>query len=130
MKFYHRHSFFPFVLAVLTLALVVFMFYAFTDTPLGSSQPEQVLNPVSDEQYQKELRLLTTEFIDSYQKATDPSSRNVLVDQALSSLLALRVPSQNKELHLDLAIDLSQLRQDESTFPRFVDRVSSQDWLK
>lgn len=130
MKFYHRHSFFPLILALLTLALVVFMFYAFTGINLNPNQTEEITSPVSEEAYQTELRLLTTEFVETYKKTTDPSARKELVDKTITSLLALRVPSQQKELHLDLAIELSQMRQDETVFTRFVERVHSQDWLK
>ena len=111
MLFHQRHSFFPLVLAGLTIVLVVFMFYAFT----GQISPNVVIipeaPPVSDAEYQDELTAVMSVFIENYQHQTDNLTRLVLVEQTLEKLLTIRVPADRKEVHLSLAVELNQMQQ-------------------
>lgn len=127
---FHRLSFFPLTLALLTLALALLMFYAFMGTPRSTPRVvEQSVTPVSEKDYQEEMRVLTSTFVKVYQAETNPSARVQLVDQTLSSLLALRVPVQYKDVHLTFAVTLNQLRGNEQTFDAFIQIVQEQSWL-
>jgi hypothetical protein len=110
MIFHKRHSFFPLVLAMLTLGLFVLMFYAFTGKQT-INRVAQETTLVSSQAYQKELGSLTDSFIKQYPKKEDDLSRLVLIEQTLASILSLRVPAEAKELHLNLAIELNQMQQ-------------------
>ncbi len=109
--FHKRHSFFPLVLALLTLGLIVFMFYAFTGKQSVSVRQTSEVPPVSSQEYEKELSTLTKSFVEQYPQKEDELSRLVLVEQTLQSLLSLRVPVEAKEMHLNLAVELNQMQQ-------------------
>ncbi len=109
--FHKRHSFFPLMLAVLTLGLIVLMFYAFTQRQATPHRVAQEATPVSAQEYNQELSTLTKSFIEQYSLKEDDLSRLVLVEQTLQSLLSLRVPVEAKEMHLNIAVDLNQMQQ-------------------
>lgn len=111
MKLHHRHSFFPLVLGLLTLGLIVLMFYAFAGRRPSEATPPVQLNPVSTEEYEKSLQTLMSSFVVAYDESADDLSRLVLVEQTLTNLLALRVPAEEKQTHLELAVGLNQMQQ-------------------
>ena len=111
MLFHRRHSFFPLVLALLTLLLIVLMFYAFTGTQPTANRVTSEVTPVSSQEYQQELRALIQSFIEQYGQKEDDILRLVLVEQTLQSLLSLRVPVEAKEMHLSIAVELNQMQQ-------------------
>ncbi|MBI5370067.1 hypothetical protein HZA85_02690 [Candidatus Uhrbacteria bacterium] len=112
MMFHKRTSFFPLVLALLTLALVVLMIFAFASRGSVSKTPVPASSkPVSAEQYDQELSALTTEFTAVYQAAVDSQTKLSLVQKTLAQLLAMTVPAAEKEKHLALAVELSQMQQ-------------------
>lgn len=111
MKFHQRHSFFPLVLGLLTLGLIVLMFYAFAGRRPSETTPPVQLNPVTTQEYEQSIQSLMSTFVVTYDESTDDLSRLVLVEQTLQQLLALRVPAEDKQTHLELAVGLNQMQQ-------------------
>ena len=109
--FHHRRSLFPLLLALLTLVLVIFMFYAFTGRSLKRSNVVGEPSPVSAQQYQTELHELTSTFVEQYEGEANDLARLVLVETTLQKLLSLRVPTEQKDRHLALAVELNQMQQ-------------------
>lgn len=134
---FHKRSWFPFAVLFLSLVLGVFVFFSFytkqTQT-ISQTQPTRI----SDVTYQHELTSNVTSFLDAYPKAIDDSARYNLVQTMLNQLLRMRVPAQEKDLHLELALSLQQMKeglynhspQDVADgFARFKDAVSQTSWL-
>ncbi|MBM5789996.1 hypothetical protein FJZ23_02850 [Candidatus Parcubacteria bacterium] len=111
MMLHKRHSFFPFVLALLTLALVILMFYAFTGREPAPAERAVEPSPVSASRYEGSLVSLMDAFIGAYDAQPDDASRLALTEQALADLLSLRVPADEKDRHLALAVGLNRLEQ-------------------
>lgn len=112
MRHYTKHSYFPLTLTLLTLGLILFMFYAFTFEAEPSSYPIAVEEeePVDANDYRSELAYAIATFDEGYTDASDDLARLVAAEQAVSDLLDMRVPSEYKELHLELAVTLNQLQ--------------------
>jgi hypothetical protein len=106
MRYYQKNSYFPLTLTLLTLVLILFMFYAFTYTPKPSSYPITVeeSEPVDVDAYRSDLSYFVATFDDDYAKATNDLSRLIAAETAVGHLLGMRVPSEYKDLHLELAI--------------------------
>ncbi|MEK7615176.1 MAG: hypothetical protein AAB431_02220 [Patescibacteria group bacterium] len=138
MKLHHRHSFFPLILALLTIALLAFMFFTFTNREGNAPIREDVVAPVSEPDYQKNLQTLTKKFIDGYTQTEDQAKRLTLAEQTLSSLLTMRVPASFKDLHLELAVQMNQLKENlqpgaagaKESFDQFVRTTKTQSWLE
>lgn len=111
MIFHHRTSFFPLILAFLTLALGLLMFYAFTGRSFTQTSSFKEASPISTQEYNKELSELMGPFVSEYLQKPDDMARLVLVEQTLQKLLSLRVPVEAKETHLSLAVELNQMTQ-------------------
>jgi len=111
MIFHHHHrSFFLPALALLTVGLVVFMFFSLTDSFKPPEFSQQVITPVSSQEYTNSIKTIGKKFVESYGIAENDIARLVLVEETLSELLALRVPAEFKEKHLELAVLLSQMQ--------------------
>lgn len=104
-------SFFPFLVLALTLILVTG--FVFSASPKSVEKKGVVTQTpsVSDEQYQEALKLVLKKFITSFDATEDVSVRAQLTEQTLGTLLTMRVPGQEKELHLTLAIALQKMKQ-------------------
>lgn len=105
-----HHSFFPFVLAILTFGLLVFMYFSFTSIKVETKSVQQEVVPVSSQEYQTELEKINDEFVVSYETAETEMAKLVLVEKTLSKLLSLRVPAEFKDKHLELAVLLNQIQ--------------------
>ncbi|PJA45482.1 hypothetical protein CO174_02950 [Candidatus Uhrbacteria bacterium CG_4_9_14_3_um_filter_50_9] len=112
MRYYQRNTYFPLTLTLLTLGLILFMFYAFTykTEPAAYSIVTEVTEPVDAEAYRTDLAYAVVTFEDEYARASDDLSRLVAAENAVSTLLDMRVPTEYKDLHLELAITLNQLQ--------------------
>ncbi len=111
MIFHHHHrSFFLPILALLTVGLVVFMFYSLTDSFKAPEFSKQVITSVSSQEYTNDIKSIGEKFVESYQVAENDIAKLVLVENTLSELLALRVPAEFKETHLEFAVLLSQMQ--------------------
>jgi hypothetical protein len=104
-------SFFPFLVLALTLILVTG--FVFSASPKLAGQKDVVIQtpPVSDKQYQEALKIVLKKFVTAFDATQDLSVRAQLTDQTLSTLLTMRVPVQEKDLHLTLAIFLQKMKQ-------------------
>lgn len=111
----HRHpSFFPLVLGVLTVILVAFMIFAFSDRDREApSVPitQERVEPVSEDAYRERMKELFVGFDGRYEAAEGDVARLVLVEDELRDLLAVKkIPAVFKDLHLELAFSLNLLR--------------------
>lgn len=111
MHIHKRRSFFPLVITLLTMSLIVFMFYAFMDASSPATEPmvEEVITVNADD-YRSDTVLAIANFEEGYGQAADDLSRLMVTETALEELLDLRVPAEYKELHLDLVVALNQLQ--------------------
>ena len=109
MSFY-RHSFFPFVIIILSLALAGLIYWSTQTQPPSSSVLIQEVEPVDPEVYQERLSDIVTTFIQRTSDSQDDLEKLLAVQTALAGLLDLRVPVQFKDLHLSLAVSLSQIQ--------------------
>lgn len=112
MIFHHHHrSFFLPILVLLTVGLVVFMFFSLTDSrKTTESTQQQTITPVSSQEYTSSIKKIGKKFVESYEAAENDIARLVLVESTLSELLALRVPADQKDIHLERAVILSQMQ--------------------
>lgn len=108
MRHWHP-TFFPLALGLLTLALVAFMVVTFS----GGKTSSLIANEpptVSGDAYQEKAKEVMASFNVEY-KAADDLAKLLLVEKTLNALLALRVPASFKDLHLELAFSLNQIRE-------------------
>ena len=113
MRHFHKHSSFPLVLTLLSLGLVVFMFYAFTfeGDPVTESNKivEEEVVTIDADQYRNDLSFIIRDFSDEIGLAEDDLARLLVTESTLEQLLDLRVPTEYKDLHLNLAVIIHQL---------------------
>jgi len=112
MWFRHRHTYaFPIILVVLTLGLIFLLW----QTVKPSSQEgnylvqTETLEPVTVADYEQALQGVMDGFTLTYQQKGDDAERAVYVDGVLQNVLALRVPTEEKDLHLQIAFGLNRL---------------------
>lgn len=137
MRAYHRHSLFPMVIIVLSLLLAGFMFLTFRARPAPVSNQEPEVEVVDVQAYERAMRTALQTFDERYAAGTDDAARLLATQTALSDVLALRVPVQHKDVHLSLALALTQLHnvleggEGSQQAPREAIRaiVASQAWL-
>lgn len=114
MSIFHWHrrrSYFPFLIILLSIGLLLFMFYSLS---YKQSAPRlQPIDPevISSREYQSHVRALITTFDEQMIPAQDVESRRVVVAQTLSSLLLLRVPVEFQQAHLQLALSLNAMNE-------------------
>lgn len=110
MLFHKRTSFFPFLVALLSLGLLVFMFYAFSyKSGSFSSKPSPVV-AISSDEYRASVKELASAFDQKMADASDVMTQRVVVEQTLTALLALRVPVEYQSTHLQLALALNSMK--------------------
>lgn len=106
---FHRHSFFPLVVVVLSLALAGLIYWSTQGEAPSSSISVQEVELVDADSYRDDLSGVVREFEIRMASAQDDAQRLQDVQTALASVLALRVPTQFKDLHLALAVALSEM---------------------
>ncbi len=112
---YHKHSLFPLAVIFLTIVLAVLMVTVFrTPAPTGvvssidTTSAEKVT--VDSDGYRMELTSALSVFSADLESASDDLTKLVATEKAQERLLALRVPVEYKELHLDLVILLNDIK--------------------
>jgi hypothetical protein len=108
MRYYHRHSFFPLVVIVLTILLGALI----AITVLPNEEPTRVVDEetsVDAGSYRENLTNIVREFENGFSQAVDGAGQKRAGAQALQALLDLRVPAEYKNLHLELAVFLSSV---------------------
>lgn len=101
---HHRHSFFPVILAVITLALLLFVVY----TVKPSSPQDQGPDPIT---YQEQTNKLVTQLIEDLEHAQQDTQKEQLIVQAQQTLLDVHVPSAFRQTHLALAVSFVRLKE-------------------
>ena len=107
--FCHKKSFFPLVIVLLTCALGIFMFSVFSHQSNNSSA---VTFKISKSSYESSVKFITDDFTEKFGSTLDYVVKLTLVEKALTDLLQLRVPSEDKDIHLELVIGLNQLKEE------------------
>ena len=109
--FFHRQrrSFYPLAIALLTLALGGLMFLAL-NKPSSAAPDANSVPAVSDSDYRAQAHAVVAPFVAAYAAAPENAAKLGAVEDALAGLLRLTVPASYKEVHLALAVDLSQIR--------------------
>jgi len=112
---YHKHSLFPLAVIFLTIVLAVLMVTVFrTPVPTGvvssidTTSAEKVT--VDSDGYRIELTSALYVFSADLESSSDDLTKLVATEKAQERLLALRVPVEYKELHLDLVILLNDIK--------------------
>src|SRR3989338_2293396 len=132
---HHHPTFFPVMLALLTGGLIYFMFFAFTSKPIVLSAATTV---VDEGAYRESVKNIVAPFLKSFSSAPNDMAKLVLTENVLNTLLNVTVPVIYKEIHLELAISLNQMRDGlrgangsfEDGKVRFERIVGANPWLK
>lgn len=115
MKHFHHHSSFPLIIILLSLGLGVFMFYAFTSEEEDTKEQEEYrveeTFSVDADTYRSEMSSLMQTFSQTYTTSQDDLSRLLATEEVLHRLLDIRVPAEYKDLHLEFAVALNQLKE-------------------
>ena len=135
----HHKSFFPFILIGLTLALMVFMVFAFSKNPEPITEPATQTDPVvTDEDYRKEIKTVISDYEQRSSQAETDLQHLVVVEDALENVLAIKVSAGYRDIHLEIATSLFQiasgLRGEEGTIESGQSRLETifvqNPWLK
>ncbi|OGL95841.1 hypothetical protein A2348_00315 [Candidatus Uhrbacteria bacterium RIFOXYB12_FULL_58_10] len=136
--FHHRHaSFFPFVIALLTLGLGTLMFVTLNRSVPRQLSSESVAPVVSDSGYREQSHAVIAPFLTAYQSAETDIMKLVEVEDALSALTGLTVPATYRDVQLGLAVSLTLMRDGlrgedgslESGFAKLMRLVGDYPWL-
>lgn len=110
MFFHHRHhSYYPAVIALLSLALGVLMFLTLRQSPSSDETPPSP-SAVTEADYRTEAHAVVAPFLAGYQSAPTDVARLVAVEDALAGLTALTVPATYRDAHLGLAVSFALMR--------------------
>ncbi len=110
MRYYHRHSFFPLVIILLTFLLGAFMAVTLNRESSPVASVQEVIVPVDAQLYHDELVNLLVTFETDFALASDDVEKLVVTERAFTNLLALRVPLGGKQVHLELALLFTKIQ--------------------
>ncbi len=115
MRFYHRHAYaFPILLGVLTIALVLFVWQTVSPSAQeGYTVLTEVKEPVTVADYEQSLQGVMDGFTMTYLIKSSGGDRRVYAGEVLQQVLDLRVPSERKDLHLQIVFGLNNLYQED-----------------
>ncbi len=130
---HHHRSLFPLVIILLSAGLIVLMYFSFTDSSSTKIETNvQETTQVSSEDYKVGLTSTINKFLEDRSSAEDDLQRLLSAEQALNSLLSMKVPAEYQGLHLELALSLNMMQsglrsedhEDSEGFERFNKTVS------
>lgn len=122
--FHRRRSYYPLVVALLTLALGIFAYAALAPrAPVPAEVPA-----VSEAGYREAARGVVAAFRGSSAAASDEIGRRVAAEVALRDLTELTVPVAYKSFHLGLAVAFALAREGEGT-DRLDKIVAENPWV-
>lgn len=110
MRYYHRHSFFPLVVIVLSVLLAGLIYWSVQQqAPTASPITQQEVEPVDPAAYRDSLAQIVVTFDERMSSSQDDLDKLLAAQTALAGLLELRVPVEFKDLHLALAVAFSDI---------------------
>ncbi len=121
--FHHRKSLFPYLVIFLSLVLVLFMFYTFSYKADKVITSNDAVISVTTQDYQSDVKPVIESFDQKMLLAKDSLAQLVAVEESLNELLALRVPSDYQNIHLELALALNSMKENLRTGDRNIDEA-------
>lgn len=110
--FCHKKSFFPVVIILLTCVLGIFIFSVFSHRSKSVSTETTM---ISKSVYESTVKSYMDDFTVKFGSTSDDVAKLSLVENVLTNLLNLRVPSEDKDIHLGLVIGLNQIKEELNT---------------
>lgn len=107
MFFHQRRSYYPLVIALLTLGLGLLMYMTLHKTAVEPPPPAPA---VTESDYRAEVYGVVAPFLATYQAADTDVKKQVAVEVALQNLTDLIVPASHRDVHLSLAVSLALMR--------------------
>ena len=107
----HKHNWFPGVTLLLSLILVALIIFSMMTATPAVKKTVETVPAVSESAYQAEMQKTVQTFLTSFSGATSDTERTAAVQSALDALLRMRVPADDKDLHLELAISLQNMKE-------------------
>ncbi|MBI4435642.1 hypothetical protein HY630_03145 [Candidatus Uhrbacteria bacterium] len=126
MLFSHRHSLFSFVVIVLSLFLAGLIYWSTQSEPTNSQSVTQEVETVDSDEYRDSLTQIMATLDERLDGAQDDLDKLLAVQTALSGVLALRVPAEFRDLHLALAVALSDMEKALQSEDRTIDEPLAQ----
>lgn len=112
MPSFHRRSFFPLVVIVLSLGLAGLIYWSVQNPPRETPAiTQQEVESVDPEAYRSDLAQIMKTFHERVGSSQDDLDKLRATQTALAGLLELHVPAEFKDLHLSLAVAISQIQQ-------------------
>ncbi len=143
---FHKHSLFPFVVVLLSSALVLFVVLNFIQTNTDGKFPsvfdaavEERGPALTEDEYKIAADLIIDTFKEQFGTTSDSTEETTIVDAAISDLLVLVIPVSMQPVHLEFVLSLNMIRRsitenDEILYTQGFDRLTSiievNDWLK
>ena len=107
----HKHNWFPGITLLLSLVLVGLIIFSMMTKAPSVQKSTQTGPTVSESAYQTDMQKTVQTFLTSFSGATSDTERTAAVQSALDALLRMRVPADDKDLHLELAISLQNMKE-------------------
>lgn len=116
------------LVVVLIIIIAVFLVVKFYKSNVGETggnlaESKQEIIKVSEEDYQRELK----QAVDSLM--ADPTNPAV-VSSTKEKILDLSVPSDYRQLHLDLVLAIERLQADQLALEDIEEIIANNEWLK
>ncbi|HLD20508.1 MAG TPA: hypothetical protein VJB64_00250 [Patescibacteria group bacterium] len=112
MHYYHRHSFFPLVIIVLSVLLAGLIYWSVQQPgEVGGkvAKVDKVEESIDPATYRDSLAQIVATFDERMSSSQDDLDKLLAAQTALAGLLELRVPAEFKDLHLALAVAFSDI---------------------
>ena len=112
MRYYHRHSFFPLVVIVLSVLLAGLIYWSVQQPgEVGGkvAKVDKVEESIDPATYRDSLAQIVATFGERMSSSQDDLDKLLAAQTALAGLLELRVPAEFKDLHLALAVAFSDI---------------------
>ncbi len=136
MFIHHRTSFYPFVIALLTIGLGALMFVTLTRSVPTPGSGESV-PAVTESDYRADSRAVIAPFLAAYQSADSDVAKLVAAEDAMAALTRLTIPASYRDVHFGLAVSLTLMRDGlrgeegalESGYAKLMRLVGDYPWL-
>ena len=129
MRYYHRHSFFPLVVIVLSVLLAGLIYWSVQkQREVGGkvAEVDKVEESIDPEAYRESLTQIVGTFDKRMSSSQDDLDKLLAAQTALAGLFEMRVPAEFKDLHLSLAVALSDIEKALESQDRNIDASLAQ----